>query len=458
MVDDKQFIWDEISEGLIFPGIQQTDDEQIKGRAIKSEIIDPSEIYCPHDYLILNFHETLNPSQKIRFKKYYLRKVAPNEPDVIILQDIKDLVMFLLASPVSVKFIDFFHLPVVDHFLRALIIYFQYYIEIWEKLTEERVATLKKAPNPLAGGHRIKYADELHTLRCMLSKEYADLIVGCQDTVRYHHMISGKKKASMTQSQGEKDLRIFEMLIHISHRVVWIALHRKYFHLIESELHRLLRTEVYNTAERRTGYTIKDMLESDIFVLHGPRIQSKRKLLKNSPLIEDLIYSECNFKVLSLGMIDVDRSDPRIDYLHNALLIDEEMLPKLGIKVGILGQERSNYDLMLMLIESENSNDVEKIDQPDKLKYEKSKISVSDKPTEDSSEYDQNIVRMPSFGLESMLTTELFQAKRIDKSSKKYSKVREDARKKWIIRQLEIHSKQMDTYSITTTITRNQIE
>ncbi|XP_043684464.1 uncharacterized protein LOC122636874 [Vespula pensylvanica] len=446
-MDQNQFIWDEISEGIVLPRIQKIDDEQIKGRTIQSEVINSSEIYCPHNYLILNFHETLNPSQKIKFRKYYLRKVAPNEPDVIILQDIKDLVMFLLISPVNIKFINFFHLPVVDHFLRALIIYFQYYIEIWEKLMEERVTTLKKAPNPLAGGHRIKYADELHILRCMLSKEYADLIVGCQDTVYYHHIISGKKRSSMTQSQGEKDLRIFEVLINISHRVVWIALHRKYFHLIESELHRLLRTEVYNTAERRSGYTIKDMLESDIFVLHGPQIQSKRKLLRNSPLIEELIYSECNFQVLSLEMIDIDVCDPRIAYLHNALLIEEEMLPKLGIKIGILGQERSNYDLMLMLLDSENSNHVEKINQAEKS-YEK-KSSISDKLAQNSLDYNQNIMRMPSFELEPSLT-DVFKVKKIDKSTRKYSKVREDARKKWIIRQIESHNKQLDTYSIIT--------
>ncbi|KAF7379811.1 hypothetical protein HZH68_016759 [Vespula germanica] len=415
-MDQNQFIWDEISEDIVLPRIQKIDDEQIKGRTIQSEVINSSEIYCPHNYLILNFHETLNPSQKIKFRKYYLRKVAPNEPDVIILQDIKDLVMFLL-------------------------------IKIWEKLMEERVATLKKAPNPLAGGHRIKYADELHILRCMLSKEYADLIVGCQDTVHYHHIISGKKRSSMTQSQGEKDLRIFEVLINISHRVVWIALHRKYFHLIESELHRLLRTEVYNTAERRSGYTIKDMLESDIFVLHGPQIQSKRKLLRNSPLIEELIYSECNFQVLSLEMIDIDVCDPRIAYLHNALLIEEEMLPKLGIKIGILGQERSNYDLMLMLLDSENSNHVEKTNQAEKS-YEK-KSSISDKLAQNSLDYNQNIMRMPSFELEPALT-DVFKVKRIDKSTRKYSKVREDARKKWIIRQIESHNKQLDTYSIIT--------
>ncbi|XP_047369187.1 uncharacterized protein LOC124956875 isoform X2 [Vespa velutina] len=380
-MDQNRFIWDEVSEGLILPRVQKIDDEQIKKRTIQSEVIDPSEIYCPHNYLILNFHETLNPSQKIKFRKYYLRKVGPNEPDVIILQDIKDLVMFLLISPVSVKFINFFHLPVVDHFLRALIIYFQYYIEIWEKLMEERVATLKKAPNPLAGGHRIKYADELHILRCMLSKEYADLIVGCQDTIHYHHIISGKKRSSMTQSQGEKDLRIFEVLIHISHRVVWIALHRKHFHLI--------------------------------------------------------------------GMIDVDTCDPRIAYLHNALLIEEEMLPKLGIKIGILGQERSNYDLMLMLLDSENSSHVENISKAEKS-YDK-KNNITNNQTQNNLDCNQNIMRMPSFELQPALT-EVFEVKKIDKSTRKYSKFREDARKKWIIRQTESHSKQLDTYSIMTII------
>lgn len=64
-MDQNQFIWDEISEGIVLPRIQKIDDEQIKGRTIQSEVINSSEIYCPHNYLILNFHETLNPSQKV---------------------------------------------------------------------------------------------------------------------------------------------------------------------------------------------------------------------------------------------------------------------------------------------------------------------------------------------------------------------------------------------------------
>lgn len=158
----------------------------------------------------------------------------PDEPDVIILQDIKDLVLFLLATPVSVQFINFFHLPIVDRFLRALIIYFQRYTEIWEDLMQERAATMKKAPNPLARGHRSRYAEEMRILRCILGREYADLILGCQSGSQYHHMMGGKKRSSsmITQSQGEKDLRIFEALISVAHRVVWIALQRKYYTLI----------------------------------------------------------------------------------------------------------------------------------------------------------------------------------------------------------------------------------
>lgn len=157
--------------------------------------------------------------------------MTPDEPDIIILQDIKDLVLFLLVSSVSPQFINFLHLPIVDRFLRALIIYFQRFVEIWEDLVQERAATMKKAPNPLARGHRSRYADEMHALRCVLGREYVDLLLGCRDGPQYHHMMTGEKRA-VTQSQGEKDLRIYEALISVAHRVVWIALQRKHYTLI----------------------------------------------------------------------------------------------------------------------------------------------------------------------------------------------------------------------------------
>lgn len=88
---------------------------------------------------------------------------------------------------------------------------------------------MKKAPNPLARGHRFRYAEQMRGLRCLVGREYVDLIMGCQEGSQYHHMMNTK---SVTESQGEKDLRIFEALISVAHRVVWIALKRKHYNLI----------------------------------------------------------------------------------------------------------------------------------------------------------------------------------------------------------------------------------
>nr|XP_033337136.1 uncharacterized protein LOC117226664 [Megalopta genalis] len=377
-MEDKHFAWDEISDALILLDVQKPEDEQIKRHKGTLDHTPDSNIYSPHAYLILNFHETLNQREKIQFRRHYLRKISLNEPNVIILQDIKDLVLFLLATPISPQFINFFHLPIVDRFLRAIIIYFQYYVIIWEELMEERAATMKKAPNPLARGYRSKYAIDMQDLRCIVGREYADLIVGCQDSMQYHHMTSGKRGAtSLTQSQGEKDLRMFEVLIGISHRVVWIALQRKYFNLIEIELHRLFRSEAYNMAIKRTpSHLVPDMLEDDTAILQGIKVQEKRRLLRNSPVIKELIYSNYDHRLLSLGMRD-DTDDERLFYLQNALLTTEDKLYELDIKVGILGDYRDNYDIMLIPLEEEKASDIQ---ISDKAAYEITKTVKATTP------------------------------------------------------------------------------
>ncbi|XP_029661083.1 uncharacterized protein LOC115234272 [Formica exsecta] len=446
-MSERYFAWDEISEGLILLGVAKTEDE-IKRRKKQAIADHASKIYCPHAYLILNYREMLNDSEKIKFRKHYLRKVMPNEPDVIILQDIKDLVLFLLITPVSPQFIHFFHLAIVDRFLRALIIYFQHYVEIWEDLMQERAATMKKAPNPLARGHRSRYAEELRALRCVLGREYADLILGCQSGPQYHHMMAGKKR-TITQSQGEKDLRIFESLISTAHRVVWIALQRKHYNLIELELHRLLRTEAYNTAQRQSGSRlIQDMLEDDIRILHGSyKIALKSRLLRNSPLPHELIYTDCDYRLLSLGILDIDVRDPKIAYLKNALLIEEEMLPLMDIKVGILGQNRSEYDIMLMPYE-EKEPKIEpiEIDALDKKILEMRK-SV---PMAKLAEQIQKIERL---SFRESVSIEELPMKKLEISTEIYDKIRQIARKKWILREIKRRERKTpDTYSIATTI------
>lgn len=59
---------------------------------------------------------------------------------------------------------------------------------------------------------------------------------------------------------------------------------------------------MYNTANRKSSGTImKDMLEDELYILHGPKMPPKRKLLRNSPLSYQLLNTECDFRSLSLG-------------------------------------------------------------------------------------------------------------------------------------------------------------
>ncbi|CAK9807999.1 Protein phosphatase 1 regulatory subunit 36 [Anthophora plagiata] len=444
-MEDKYFAWDEISDGLILLSTQKTEDKHVKKIKQQSDPVHQSNVYSPHAYLILNFHETLSQREQLQFRKYYLRKVPPNEPDVIILQDIKDLVMFLLASPISPQFVNFFHLPIVDRFLRAIVIYFQYYVMTWEELMNERAATMKKAPNPLAQGHRFRFTEEMQNLRFILGREYADLIIGCQDSIQYHHMTGGKKGESMVQSQGEKDLRMFEVLICMAHRIVWIALERKYFYLIEVELHRLFRTDGYNMAKRlHASHIVQDMLINDILVLQGHMDQEKRKLLRNSPLIQDLIYSDCDYRLLSLGIED-DPHDEHIRFLQNALLAEEDKLHELGIKIGILGENRANYDIMLMPLEEEEKDD-DILQLSDRRKYERK----STKDTLQDVQIPIKLRRLPSFRTKFELTQD-FLMKAINISPRGYKAAREQGRRKWFIREVKRQRfKEADTYSVMT--------
>lgn len=205
-------------------------------------------------------------------------------------------------------------------------------------------------------------------------------------------------------------------------------------------MHRLFRTETYNIAERRSiTHTIQDMLYDDIIILQGHKIQKKRKLLRNSPLIQELIYSDYDYRLLSLG-IEENYDDERILYLKYALVIEEDKLRELGIKVGILGENRANYDITLMPLE-EKDEEQDKIQLSERKKYEKSIKDI---------EIPIKIRRLPLFQTKPDLTRD-FSMKTIDISPKGYKIARERSRKNWLMRELKRQKHtEYDTYSVST--------
>lgn len=182
--------------------------------------------------------------------------------------------------------------------------YFQLYIDIWNEYFNNKLK-IKKLQNPFAGGKRITHCNELKILRCILAKEYCDIIIGCDESINFHHMkTSNGKNILSVQSQGEKDLRLYEILLSISHRIVWIALKRQNFHLIEIEIHRLFCTDSYNSAQRKYNDVIYQNIQNDdIEILHGRQINNKNKLLKNSVLPQLIINDADDYRILSLGIL-----------------------------------------------------------------------------------------------------------------------------------------------------------
>lgn len=61
----------------------------------------------------------------------------------------------------------------------------------------------------------------------MVAREYCSILIGTEDAKRFHHM-NNKNNVSLS----DKDRRLFETLICMAVRVVWIALQRKNLSLI----------------------------------------------------------------------------------------------------------------------------------------------------------------------------------------------------------------------------------
>lgn len=70
-------------------------------------------------------------------------------------------------------------------------------------------------------------SNELADLRSMVSREYMSLILGVDDALPFHHM-----KNTDNMSLSDKDRRLFETMISVAIRVVWVALQRKNISLI----------------------------------------------------------------------------------------------------------------------------------------------------------------------------------------------------------------------------------
>ncbi|CAH2020600.1 unnamed protein product [Acanthoscelides obtectus] len=328
------WIWDDHTNGLVYA----RDLKDVLHLQTSGTLGVSSQTPAP----VSNFKETLGQMSQLNFRKFYQRKVKLNEKDVVTLQDIKDVAIYTYTvSHLSLEFISYFHTKAMDNYLRSLIVYFQFYFQIWNKLQARRAEGARKLRQPVVNTLEDEIRDDLSDLRAIVARNYAVLTLGIGDAKQFHHM-NNRNNVSLS----DKDRRIFETFVVMSERVVYVALTRKYLSLIEKELNRMLRTDNFNPIMRHQNIAYVATPEEERILL-GKVCATECKLYQRSPVIQELILDQHDYRMLAIGVADMGQYDNRQNYLEIAYAAPEELLEPLGVPVGILGIPRKYFDATL---------------------------------------------------------------------------------------------------------------
>ncbi|KAL5291054.1 hypothetical protein ACFFRR_010459 [Megaselia abdita] len=292
------------------------------------------------------FKESMEEVEELIFRQMFSRTDKSYDADVVILQDIKNVVLFLAPScMMQRRFVDFVHTKVVDAFLNALIIYFEYFLKVLEFLLIRRDELSGKTPQIQSmDSIHIKemFSEYLIQYRILIAREYSKIITENKETVgAFYHM-----DPILHISNSVSDQYLHEALIAFSIQVVWIAMHRKSYNVIHGEIDRLTRTNHFSMK-------MKNALELNSIekqVLYGKNNVLMNYRKQTSFLIQELIQIEPkNLEIVWIGVKKYRGNDMRIAKLEFEFIVPNSQLALVDIAHGILGHPKNLYDTMLNL-------------------------------------------------------------------------------------------------------------
>lgn len=209
-----KWIWDEKKERIRF----------------EANKYDESLEYLPKNASWIKFKNSMSQAEEVLFVKRFWRKPSTKDSDVIVLQDVKNLVLFLARGDVDRRFVKFFHTPIVDEFLNDLIIYFEYYFKFLEYLLSKRKhgeTVESKLGDKGAVATAVALSEYMDQYRIILSREYCQILMGADGAQPFHHMANPLKT-----SYKDVDMNQMELFASFSVQVAWIAMHRRNFDAI----------------------------------------------------------------------------------------------------------------------------------------------------------------------------------------------------------------------------------
>lgn len=290
------------------------------------------------------FKDSMEEVEELVFRQVFTRTDKSYDADVVILQDIKNVALFLAPScMMQRRFVDFVHTKVVDSFLNALIIYFEYFLKVLEFLLIRRDELSGKTPQiqSMDSVHiKEMFSEYLTQYRIMIAREYSKIITENRETVgAFYHM-----DPILHISNTVSDQYLHEALIAFSIQVVWIAMFRKSYNVIHGEIDRLIRTNHFSM--KMKGSLELNGIEKQVLYGKNNVLMNYRK--QTSFLIQELIQIDTNnLEIVWIGVKKYRGNDMRIAKLELEFIVPNSQLALVDIPHGILGHPKNLYDTML---------------------------------------------------------------------------------------------------------------
>lgn len=289
------------------------------------------------------FLANINQLEEMIFRQEFQRSDTTHDYEVILLQDIENLVLFLAPPEILSKdFIYFLNTKTVQRFLKALIIYFEYFLKLVEFVLIRRdEISGEKAQLQSEESTKIKriYSQNLSQYRLLLAREYGEILLGNGEMSKFYHI-----KPIVNISQSIKDKWFHESFLAFCTICVWIAMFRRDLELIDMEMNRLFRSEHFSLV-RSERYQFSAIEAS---MLYGKNYKRCNYRAQNSPLIMELNNVEKqNVPLLWLGERKYRGTDLRILQIELEFIVPDSQLCLIDVSHGILGHPKKIYDTLL---------------------------------------------------------------------------------------------------------------
>ncbi|KAM7344093.1 protein phosphatase 1 regulatory subunit 36-like [Cochliomyia hominivorax] len=289
------------------------------------------------------FLANINQLEEMIFRQEFQRSDTTHDYEVILIQDIKNLVLFLAPKEIVTKDIIYFlNTKTIHRFLKALIIYFEYFLKLVEFILIRRdEISGEKAQIQSGESTEIKriYSQHLMQYRLLLAREYSEILLGNGEMKKFYHL-----KPIVNISQSIKDKFFHESFLAFCTCFVWIAMHRRDLELIDMEMNRLFRSEHFSL-RRAERY---EFSKAEAGLLYGKNYKRCNYRAQNSPLIMELNKVEKqNVPLLWLGERKYRGTDLRILQIELEYIVPDSQLCLIDVSQGILGHPKKLYDTML---------------------------------------------------------------------------------------------------------------